>query len=284
MTSTDERKIDERNIDEESITAQVESRLDDLFGEEGVFGMDEAPISAKPADGVRDDGRGTAGGAAPGGLTESQASLSDAVGAVRKVDADAIENSPIKDLKSTVLSLEWEITDPAMEKLEEEIRKLESLFGDDKVVLAFLQLLGSLGKYIRKNLARAHVDSITLLHSAYEGLEKVMLLEDMSESARKKMLIAHVTQYKKLKQEIQSEKKRVRSAMRPPAAPPEAPPAPDDRPFPPNAYSREIPSDFKDLSHMAREILYSMRELQQTIQNEFSILRSEMRHLLEEKK
>ena len=203
-----------------------------------------------------------------------------------KIDAEEIENSPIKELKSTIMSLEWEISDSVMEKLEEEIRKLEILSQNDKIILAFLQLLGSLGKYIRQKRAQAHVDSITLLHSVYESLEKSMLSEDMSDGAKKKMLIAHVTQYKKLKQEIQSRKKHGQHAKPSASRANSIGPAPsagsDGMPFP-GSHPREIPSDFKDLTHMTQEILCSMREIQQTIQNEFSILRGEMRRLLEEK-
>ena len=126
-------------------------------------------------DGIRHDGEAAAGDA-PDGFIESETSPTPGnETAAFKIDAEEIENSSIKELKSTIMSLEWEISDSVMEKLEEEIRKLEILSQNDKIILAFLQLLGSLGKYIRQKRARAHVDSITLLHSVYESLEKSML-------------------------------------------------------------------------------------------------------------
>ena len=272
--------------DESNITEQVDNRLDDLFGDDVLKDQDNAPVRAeKPMDGIRNDEEAAAS-EAPDGLFESETSPTPGNDtAAVKIDAEEIENSPIKELKSIIMSLEWEISEPLMEKLEEEILKLEILSQNDKIILAFLQLLGSLGKYIRQKRARAHVDSITLLHSVYESLEKSMLSEDMSDGAKKKMLIAHVTQYKKLKQEIQSGKKHGQHA-KPSASRATASTAPsagrDGMPFP-GSNPREIPSDFKDLTHMTQEILCSMREIQQTIQNEFSILRGEMRRLLEKK-
>jgi hypothetical protein len=202
-----------------------------------------------------------------------------------EIDAEEIENSPIKDLKSIILSLEWEITDPVMGKLEEEIRKLEIIFQDDKIILAYLQLLGSLGKYIRNKLARAHVDSITLLHAVYESLEKAMLSKEMSDGAKKKMLIAHVTQYKKLKKEIQSGKKP-RQRTNPAGQRPPAPSASSDpgAGHLPSATSGETKTDLKDISHVAQEILHCMRDIQKTIQQEFSALRGEIQRLREENK
>ena len=276
--------------EESNITEQVDNRLDDLFGDdvadEIVKDQESALLRAeKPLDGIPNDGEAAAGDA-PDGFIESKTSpMPENEAAAVKIDAEEIENSPIKELKSTIMSLEWEISDSVMEKLEEEIRKLEILSQNDKIILAFLQLLGSLGKYIRQKRAQAHVDSITLLHSVYESLEKSMLSEDMSDGAKKKMLIAHVAQYKKLKQEIQSRKKHGQHA-KPSASRTKASIAPsagsDGMPFP-GSHPREIPSDFKDLTHMTQEILCSMREIQQTIQNEFTILRGEMRRLLEEK-
>ena len=196
------------STNESNIMEQVGSRLDDLFGEEAVSDPDEA----SPREENRSGGSGGMEFASPaaaahdGGTAREKQPGDPMETRVYKIDAEEIENSPIKELKSIVLSLEWEITDAVMEKLEEEIRKLENLFQRDKIILAYLQLLGSLGKYIRKKLARAHVDSITLLHSVYESLEKAMLSGEMSDAAKKKMLVGHVSQYKKLKKEIQSAK------------------------------------------------------------------------------
>ena len=268
--------------DDSNIIEQVDSRLDDLFGEEDVNDSGSTQLKAEtPPDGFGTDETSTEAPAPEKPRGDAVRPQETAVSFKTEIDADDIESSPIKELKSIILSLEWEITDPVMEKLEEEIRKMELLAKDDKILLAYLQLLGSLGKYIRKKLAQAHVDSITLLHSVYESLEKAMLSKEMSDAAKKKMLIHHVAQYKKLKQDIQATKNRARRA-KPSATRPQAPPAPETGASP-GTLPREVPNDFKDMAHMTRELLHAMKDIQQTIQHEFAMLRGDIRRLMDEK-
>jgi hypothetical protein len=273
-------------IDDSNITEQVDSRLDDLFGDDEAAGPVDAPTGApQPRKETRSSETAApfpaSALAAESGLPSQEAPA----GADFKIDAEEIENSPIKDLKSVILSLEWEITDPVMAKLEEEIRKLETIAQDDKIVLAYLRLLASLGNYIRKNLARAHVDAITLLHAVYDSLERAMLSKDISDGIKKKMLFAHVNQYKKLKMEIQSARKsgrRTASSAPPPAAVP-APSASAGTP-PATALARGNSSDAGDITHISQEILYEMRTIQKTIQQEFAMLREEIQRLRRDSK
>ncbi len=178
------------------ITEQVDSRLEDLFGSD-----DGGQSAGSDHDGIPDEGSGHPA-AGPDNRLDNFFEKEDKPEERKFIDPKKIENSMIKDLKSVILSLEWEITDQVMQKLGEEIRKLESKCKDDKIVVAFLQLLGSLGKYIRKKRADAHPDSIRLLNSVYENLETVMLSDDLSEAEKRKMLVSQVSRYKKLKDEI----------------------------------------------------------------------------------
>ncbi len=200
-----------------SITSEVDDRLENFFGDESEEGQDmsdsstEAEVSDRLDDlfGDSDDEV-----AAPAPVeSEAREATPAAVEEPRKPvpaqsDVSTVNtgSSPIKDLKSVVLSLEWEITDEVMQRLGEEITKLEEVCKDDKIVVAFLQLLGSLGKYIQKKRAEAHPDSIGLLNSVYESLEKVMLSEGLTEAAKKKMLIGQVNKYKMLKELIATTK------------------------------------------------------------------------------
>lgn len=79
----------------------------------------------------------------------------------------------ISDLKAVVLSLEWEITEQTVRKLEEEVARLSPLCKEDKVLGGFLQMILSVGRYVGARRAAADPDSITLLHSVFRGLETV---------------------------------------------------------------------------------------------------------------
>lgn len=157
-----------------TIVDEVEKRLDDLFGDE-------------------DDGSGF-DPEKTGGRAEADPVLEEYSGDV--------EETPLKDLKSTVLSIEWEITDDIMGKFLDQVEKLKKEYPDDKIIQMFLQLLGSVGRYIKVKKASADPDVVKLLNSAYAGLEKVLLTEEISETERKKLLVVEVNKFKKLKERL----------------------------------------------------------------------------------
>ncbi len=123
------------------------------------------------------------------------------------------ERSPLKELKASILSVDWEISDKIMDELMEELVRLRSFFEKDKTVLLFLQLLGSVAKYIKSNKADAHPDAIKLLTSAFEDLEKVVLTEGMSDKQKQNVLRSDVKRFRKLKEDIAEKKKRKRESM-----------------------------------------------------------------------
>lgn len=194
--------------DESSITAEVDSRLDDLFGDSNGKGENfENPQTESEVSDRLDELMGGDGDAAepPPANPQPKKKEMPKTDAEEEDENDTYEDpnaSVINDLKSVILSLEWEITDEVMDKLDEEIHKLEASFKDDKYVVGFLQLLDSLGKYIQKKKAESHPDSIRLLHSVYENLEKVMLSKEITEVIKRRMLVAEVKKYKALKERI----------------------------------------------------------------------------------
>lgn len=120
--------------------------------------------------------------------------------------AEAQHDNPLRDLKAEVLSIDWEITDKVMTRFIDEVERLRAIYHADKVFVSFLQLLHSLGNYVRNKKGKAHPDAIKLLNSVYNSLEKVLSLKDAPEGERKKILFAEVERFRKLKAEIASKK------------------------------------------------------------------------------
>ena len=58
-------------------------------------------------------------------------------------------NDPLDELKSLVMSIEWEITDDVMERFLSQVDSVKSRFEEDRILVMFLQLLGSLGLYVK---------------------------------------------------------------------------------------------------------------------------------------
>jgi hypothetical protein len=145
---------DSKDID--SLSSEVESRLDDLFG-------------------------------------ETNGALPDAE------ENDMAAHYPLSELKNLILSIDWEITDDVLEKFLQQIQDLKLTYKHDKIVLTFLQILNSLGQYIKTNRAKSHPKTFKILNSVFASLDKVVLSRDMAETAKKKILWSEMKRYKELR-------------------------------------------------------------------------------------
>jgi len=116
------------------------------------------------------------------------------------------DNYPLIELKSLVLSLEWEITDEVITDFLMHINNLIKFYHDDKVNLTFLQILRSLGKYIDANRSKSHPDSIKILHSTFATFDHMVQEEKKSLPEKKQLLKSEVDKYNKLRRLIISNK------------------------------------------------------------------------------
>ncbi len=111
-------------------------------------------------------------------------------------------NLPLKDLKSTILAIDWEITDDALDTFIYQVEGLKEDFAADKVVHTLLKLLYSLGKYIRAHKSKAHPETIKRIMSVYSALEKSTTDDHLSRDEKEKMLLEEVKQFQRLKSKI----------------------------------------------------------------------------------
>jgi len=111
---------------------------------------------------------------------------------------------PLDELKSLVMSIEWEITDEVMERFLSQIDLLKTRFGEDRISVMFLQLLGSLGLYVKTNKGKAHPNAFRLLNSVYTSFEDAATPGKISPSEKKKLLYVELNKYKELKEQIES--------------------------------------------------------------------------------
>ena len=113
---------------------------------------------------------------------------------------------PLKDLKSTILAIDWEITDDVLETFIGQLDGLLEQFEDDKVIHTLLKLLKSLGKYVRLHKSNAHPDTIKRVMAVYSALEESVTNKDMSRNEKEKLLLEEVRQFQRLKAIIVSSK------------------------------------------------------------------------------
>jgi hypothetical protein len=140
---------------------------------------------------------GTVGFRDPGDLLGHSNESPDSV-----EDTGEPEGTPLRELKSIVLSLDWEITDKTMTRFVKEIDRLKDTYRDDEILVSFLGLLDSVGEYIKIHKTRAHPNASKLLNSAYMSLEKVIVSKDITGLERKKELVNQLRSFKRLKEQI----------------------------------------------------------------------------------
>lgn len=139
--------------------------------------------------------------------------FSDAIPSHEEAPADESQSpesdSPLKDLKSTILAIDWEITDEALEAFIHQIDRLGEQFEDDKASHTLLKLLKSLGKYIRSHKSKAHPDSIKRIMSVYSTLEEIVNNDELRPDIKEKMVLEEVRQFQRLKAKIVESKSPV---------------------------------------------------------------------------
>jgi hypothetical protein len=107
----------------------------------------------------------------------------------------AVLQSPLRDLKSIVLSLEWEINDQILAQFEDEVNKLHLFYTGDRILQGLLRILRFVGRYVRVKGASSNQDTINLLMSVYDHLEAVMVTEGMTEAGKRIFLMESIKQY-----------------------------------------------------------------------------------------
>ena len=183
------------------LDSEIAKRLDDLFGEGDLFSKEDNPIEAKET-----------------AVKESQSKKKSASSDHEEIldladatldepdDERAPDDYPLAELKNLVLSIDWEITDDALADFISQVNNLKVTYKNEKIVLMFLQLLGSLGVYIKTNRGNAHPKTFKILNSVFSRLEEVVRSEDMTEAQKKKILQTEMNRYKQLRHQVSKKK------------------------------------------------------------------------------
>lgn len=247
--------------DGKKLSTELRDRLDDLFSEPD----DEEDIPAQDPESEMVDTDGLQGNERP-------------PAEIPLPSAAATPDSPLLDLSATILSLDWEITDTTLNRLLSEISRLKTVYQNDKLPFMFLQLLGSIGKYISVKKVKAHPDSVKMLHSVYAGFEQVLLNAEISDLDKKKILSNQVRQFKSLKQRIRHTSPEPLTTVRiPDIASPVLPSEPSAGQLPPteSVTPSSLPGELVSIETM-------LTEIRKVIRDEFEAVKTELRAMLGE--
>ncbi len=88
------------------------------------------------------------------------------------------------------------MSDSALERLDNEVRRLDRLYKDDPIIQGLLRILRFAERYIRVRGARSSRDAMDLLFSVYSRLELVTGAEEMTQETRRHFLKESIVQYR----------------------------------------------------------------------------------------
>jgi hypothetical protein len=190
------------------LDSEIEKRLADLFGEEDTAFADESPVEEQ--DTVEEEQDTVEEEIKP---REEQVPAEDEdifdlteTATDESVGEGTPDDYPLAELKNLVLSIDWEITDEALADFLAQVDSLKGTYKNEKIVLTFLQLLGSLGVYIKTNRGNAHPKTFKILNSVFSRLEEVVRSANMTVAEKKKLLRTEMNKYKQLRNQVSKKK------------------------------------------------------------------------------
>jgi len=171
----------------DSLTKELDSKLEDLFDEET---LDNQPEAAEKE---------------PVKLPKPEKKESLISPSLIK-NENKSNNFPLDNLNAILLSLDWEITDELINSYLSEITNLTTKYGSDKFCDYFFRILDNLAKYIKKNYGAADPESVYMMQSIHQSLELIFLNSDLSEIQKKKVFYKEYNRYLKFKQKVSLKK------------------------------------------------------------------------------
>jgi len=176
---------------------EVASRLDDLFGETESSGADEESVPDDPTsepessdadeelvfDDLFDKPENTGANEESVSKESIQNNLLEPeeieVLEIHEEGIEMNEGHPLEDLKSTVLSIDWEITDEVMGRFVDQVEELNKI-----------------------NRGKADPEAFKVLGSGFKAFDDVVSSNNMTDLEKKKRLAAELEKFKELKKKI----------------------------------------------------------------------------------
>ena len=189
---------------------------------------------------------------------------------------DHPDNYPLIELKSIILSLDWEISDEIVTDFLIHTANLIEHYSNDKAILMLLNILRALGKYIQANRSQSHPDCFRMLRSTFSTLDHVIQTKDISPAEKNDLLKTQVEQYKKLRQQIVDMKSSMFTDKKQPNLTLKETNVIESKK---NNYS-QIGTDRNGIIALQLELRELKREIKQFFRSEFKILREELKQSL----
>ncbi len=128
------------------------------------------------------------------------------------------DDATIAQLKTIIISLDWEITDDILQQLHNELLDLKDIWAGNKIHLIYIQALEKISHYIATEKAKSHPNAIKLLLAFYYNLEKIVSSASMSDAEKKQLLLQDVKRFEQFKNQVSSPSQDKGKIVTPPVA------------------------------------------------------------------
>lgn len=120
----------------------------------------------------------------------------------KMTSSPSVPDTDLSELKSVILSIDWEISDQTMQHFQKIIMGLIAKYEPYKIHHTFLKIMQTIGQYIGSRKAGAHSESISLLNSVLESFESICNAPEMPFRDKKKILEDNISRFQSLKNKI----------------------------------------------------------------------------------
>jgi pilus assembly protein FimV len=120
---------------------------------------------------------------------------------VQAIEAESGAANELLSLKAIILGIDWEITEQDLNRLRQEVARLEEKFADSRPKRILLQGIGTLGGYIKIKKSNSHPDAFKVMQLFYESLEEIVV-KKMGLEEEKKILFPAVEKFNSFKMVI----------------------------------------------------------------------------------
>jgi hypothetical protein len=116
--------------------------------------------------------------------------------------APLVSQRDIEELKSVILSIDWEISDLTLQSFDAVVKRLMKKVKSNKIHSSFLKMILSIGGYVAKNKESSHRGALGLLRTVFQDYESMVQNPGMTASEKKQLIELDIRKFHEFKREL----------------------------------------------------------------------------------
>jgi hypothetical protein len=113
-----------------------------------------------------------------------------------------VSEQDIQELKSVILSIDWEISDLTLQSFDTVVNRLMTKVKSNKIHSSFLKMMLSIGGYVARNKESSHRDALGVLRSVFQDYERMVRNPGMTIAEKKQLIRLDIQRFHEFKREL----------------------------------------------------------------------------------